>query len=55
MRLPRPDLASKINNIPAETIDETFSQQSSNNASAVFAASIGNAYALPSLVVAKSG
>ena len=40
MRLPASILAAILNNILAETHDETFSQQSSNNASAVFAASV---------------
>jgi hypothetical protein len=40
MRLPPSILAAILNNILAETHDETFSQQSSNNTSAVFAASV---------------
>lgn len=40
MRLPASILAAILDATPAETHDETFSQQSSNNTSAVFAASV---------------
>jgi hypothetical protein len=40
IRLPASNLVSILNIILAETLDETFSQQLSNDTSAVFAASI---------------